>query len=265
MKLMRVSELADVCRSIQPVRESTYANWQKALKPLQHLEIADVNKAVALQYRSRLLQPNGPLKQNTLKQRIATLRGLWNKAIDFELISGDNPWNKTDRGLKYLRRNPELYPWEHYSRYHDDPYFVFLWYTGARIQEIAGLYPENIVMDTEIPYFNFVHQENRMLKNDDSIRKMPIHPACYRLIPNFRMSKAKDPGRSWSETFKKNMNLPLGDAAHTLRHSFTSRCNEAGILERVQDAFVGHAPRSMTARYGRVTLSLLSRELQKLQ
>ena len=79
------------------------------------------------------------------------------------------------------------------------------------------------------------------------------------------MSKAKDPGRSWSETFKKNMNLPLGDAAHTLRHSFTSRCNEAGILERVQDAFVGHAPRSMTARYGRVTLSLLSRELQKLQ
>ena len=112
------------------------------------------------------------------------MRGLWNKAIDFELISGDNPWNKTDRGLKYLRRNPELYPWQHYSHYHDDPYFVFLWYTGARIQEIAGLYPENIVMDTEIPYFNFVHQQNRMLKNDDSIRKMPIHPACYRLIPD---------------------------------------------------------------------------------
>ena len=71
---MRVSELADVCRSIQPVRESTYANWQKALKPLEHLQIAEVNKAVALQYRSKLLQPNGPLKQNTLKQRIATLR-----------------------------------------------------------------------------------------------------------------------------------------------------------------------------------------------
>ena len=44
-----------------------------------------------------------------------------------------------------------------------------------------------------------------------------------------------------------------------------ARCNEAGILERIQDAFTGHAPRSQTARYGRVTLTLLDRELRKLR
>ena len=264
MKIMKVSELPDVCLSIQPVRPSTYREWLKAIKPIQHLEIADVTKAVALQYRIQQIQPAGPLKQNTLKARIASLKGLWNKAIDFELITGQNPWYKVDRGLKYLRRNPELYPWEHYKQYHEDPFFVFFWYTGARLQEVAGLDPKNIILDAPIPYFNFVHQENRMLKNDDSIRKVPIHPACLPLVPYFRPSKAKDPGRSWSETFKKNMGLPPGDAAHSLRHSFTSRCNEAGILERIQDEFTGHAPRSQTARYGKVTLTLLNRELQKL-
>ena len=262
---MKVSDLPDVCLSIQPVRPSTYREWQKAIKPIYDLEIGDVTKAVALQYRVNQLQPVGPLKQNTLKARIATLKGLWNKAIDFELITGANPWCKVDRGLKYLRRNPEFYPWEHYKMYHSDPYFVFFWYTGARQQEIAGMYPENIVMDAPIPYFNFVHQENRMLKNDDSIRKVPIHPACFPLVPYFRPSKAKEPGRSWSETFRKNMGLPLGDAAHSLRHSFTSRCNEAGIIERIQDEFTGHAPRTQTGRYGKVTLALLQRELLKLR
>ena len=42
-----------------------------------------------------------------------------------------------------IRQNkPEFYPWEHYKQYHNDPYFVFLWYTGARIGEIAGLDPK---------------------------------------------------------------------------------------------------------------------------
>ena len=262
---MNVSDLADVCLSIQPVRQSTLREWHKAIKPIAHLRLSEVTRSTALQYRTNQLQPRGPLKQNTLKMRIATLKGLWNKAIDFELIEGPNPWIKADRGLKQLRRNPELHPWEFYERYHNDPYFVFLWYTGARIGEIAGIEPKNIVVDAKIPYFNFVHQDNRLLKNDDSIRKTPIHPACLPLVPYFRQSKAKEPGRGWSEAFRKNMGLPLGDAAHSLRHSFTSRCVIAGIDSRVQDVLTGHAPQSMTARYGKVTLDVLNRELQKLR
>ena len=265
MTNMTLEDLVNECLSLKPIRPSTLREWYKAIKPIAHLHVADVDKTVCRQYRARLLKPRGPLKENTLKARIATLKGLWNTAIDWELIEGKNPWNKTDKGLRYIDRDPEFYPWEHYKRYHDDPFFVFFWYTGARLGEIAGLDPANIVMDAPIPYFRFVHQPNRMLKNDDSIRKVPIHPNCFQYIPYFRPSKAKDPGRSWSETFRKNMGLPSGDAAHSLRHSFTTRCNEAGILERIQDAFTGHAPRSQTARYGKVTLSVLDRELRKLR
>jgi len=264
MPLMFVNELIDVCQSIDPVRPSTLREWHKAIKPIADMKIEDVTKQVALTYRASLLQPRGPLKQNTLKARIATLKGLWNRALDFELITGNNPWLKADKKLKYVNRSPEAMPWEFYRPYHDDPFFVFLWYTGARIGEVAGLDPQNIVLDAEIPYFNFVHQENRMLKNDDSIRKTPIHPNCFQYIPYFRPSKAKEPGRSWSETFRKNLGLPKYTAAHSLRHSFISRCCEVGISERIQDHLIGHAPQTMTARYGKVSLALLNREVQKI-
>ena len=265
MEIMTLEDLIDVCQSLKPVRPSTLREWHKAAKPLRHLQIADINKAEVMKYRITQLAPRGPLKQNTLKARMASLRGLWNTAIEWELIDGENPWQKADKGLRYIRRKPEFYPWEHYRQYHNDPYFVFLWYTGARIGEIAGLDPKNIVMNAPVPYFNFVHQKNRMLKNDESIRKTPIHPACYPLVPHFKQSKAKRPGASWSETFKKNMQLPHGDAAHTMRHSFYTRCEIANITERIQDILTGHAPRTETARYGKVDLPTLLRELQKLR
>ena len=127
------------------------------------------------------------------------------------LIAGtkaDNPWLDADDGLVIAKRDPEFYPWEHYARYHNDPYFVILWFTGARIGEVAGLEPKNIVTDAEIPYFQFIDQANRDIKNEPSKRKVPIHPACLPLLSSFRQSKAGRPGQSWSENFGRNMQLP---------------------------------------------------------
>ena len=132
-----------------------------------------------------------------------------------------------------------------------------LWYTGARIGEVAGLDPKNIVMNTDIPYFQFIDQDNRDIKNKPSKRKVPIHPACFRVLPKFRQSKAVAPGCSWSENFKKNMGLPKFEAAHTLRHSFHTRCRDAGIEEYMIDIITGHAKASTTAQYGKTRLHLL--------
>ena len=262
MTQMNVSELTDKLRKLYKPTDSTFNYWQKSIKPIAHLKLQDVTDEVVLDYRITQLEL---LSEGTLKTRIGYLKGIWNKARKWKLIKGENPWQDADDGLFHKRRDPELYPWKHYSYYHNDPYFVCLWYTGCRIGEIAGIYKENIVTDAEIPYFNFVHQENRRLKNNESVRKVPIHPACLPYVGDLYLSKSKSPGRSWSETFKKNMGLPNGDAAHSLRHSFTSRMNEAGIIERVQDALLGHASPSITSRYGRVTLSMMAKELLKLQ
>ncbi len=262
MTQMKVCELATKLEKIYKPRQSTFQYWQKAIKPIAHLSLQEISDEVVLDYRINGLEK---LSEGTLKTRIGYLKGLWNKARKWKLVKGENPWLDADDGLSHRRRNPELYPWEHYEYYHQDPYFVCLWYTGCRIGEIAGIYKENIVLDAPIPYFNFVHQENRLLKNDESIRKVPIHPACRPYVRDLYFSKAKSPGKSWSETFSANMGLPPGDAAHSLRHSFTSRMNEAEIIERVQDALLGHASPSHTGRYGKVTLQTMDREIRKLK
>ena len=79
--------------------------------------------------------------------------------------------------------------------YHNDPYFVCLWYSGMRIGELAGIYPENIVTDVQIPYFNLVHQENR-LKNDDQSGKFLSTLLVCRMLSGFICLKPNDQAKA---------------------------------------------------------------------
>jgi len=263
---MNVRTLAETTRNLYrtKVKDTTYANWLKAVGPIAELSVEQVTDDVVRAQRIYWLQKS----ESTCKLRLSSLKAIWNKARKMRLIAGtkaDNPWLDADDGLVIAKRDPEFYPWEHYKQYHDDPYFVILWFTGARIGEVAGLDPQNIVQDADIPYFTFTDQENRDLKNRPSRRKVPIHPACNRVIGNFRQSKALRPGASWSENFRKNMQLPKFEAAHTLRHSFHTRCRDAGIEEYMIDILTGHAKASTTAQYGKTRLHLLQAALQKLR
>jgi integrase len=262
MTSMKLTDLMQEMKDLYPIEPSTYKNWLKAAGPLGDIKISDVDKQVVKRYRMLQLKHWAP---TTLTTRISSLKGLWNKAIEWEMYDGQNPWLKAAKGLKNSRRDPDFHPWEYYEYYHNDPYFVCLWYTGMRISEIAGIYKQNIVTDAAIPYFDLVHQPNRKLKNDPSIRKVPIHPACMPYVERLYLSRAVEPGKSWSDNFRKNMKLPLGVGAHSLRHSFTSRMNEAGCIDRIQDALLGHAPATLTGRYGKVTLEMKYKEILKLK
>ena len=262
---MNVLTLAELLKDLYEIQDSTYDNWMKAVKPIKNLKIDEVTNEVVLKQRILWLKKTS---RSTAKLRISSLKAIWNKGRKMKLVPGtkaDNPWLDADDGLSIESRDPEFYPWEHYEQYHDDPYFVMLWYTGARIGEVAGLDPKNIVLDAEIPYFQFIDQENRNIKNKPSKRKVPIHPACRRVLPNFRQSQAINPGASWSENFKKNMGLPKFEAAHTLRHSFHTRCRDVGIEEYMIDILTGHAKASTTAQYGKTRLHLLEEAILKLR
>ena len=166
---MKVSELVQELKLIYPKHQpSTFAFWDKSVKPIADLPVDSINKATVRRVRAQMLTD---LSENTVIARLGYLKGLWRKGLRWELIEGNNIWEYSDDGLKKTPRDPEFKPWEFWEPYHEHPWFRFLWYTGARIAEIAGLDPANIVMDVPIPYFNFVHQSNRRLKNDASIRK----------------------------------------------------------------------------------------------
>ena len=133
-----------------------------------------------------------------------------------------------------------------------------------RLGELAGISKENIVLNTEIPYFNLVHQDNRLLKNDASIREVPIHSACLPFVDKLRQSKSREPGRGWSNRFNRNLELPKGEGAHTLRHSFTTRMRQVHCNSYVLDRLTGHKTKSETADYGEYSLKVLSHEIEKL-
>ena len=182
MSTMNVLTLAEKLKRLYRIKDSTYDNWLKAVAPIGELTVEQITTDVVLEQRIHWLERSAP---STTKLRISSLKAIWNKGRKMKLISGtkaDNPWLDADDGLVIPNRDPDFYPWKHYKRYHNDPYFVILWFTGARIGEVAGLDPSNIVRDTEIPYFQFIDQENRDIKNAPSKRKVPIHPACLPLL-----------------------------------------------------------------------------------
>lgn len=264
MTKMNVQEFTDRISRLYPkITDSTKKNWNKAIRPIAHMKVLDISDDVALEYLETGMHA---WSESTVKQRIGYLKGIWNKGFKKKIYKGENPWLDLDDGLEVARRDPELHPWEFYEYYHQDPYFVCLWYSGMRIGELAGIYPEHIHLDAKIPYFDLRHQANRRLKNDESIRQVPIHPAALPYAERLYFSTdKKGPGCSWSETFKKNLCLPMGDGAHSLRHSFTTRMREADSDEYVLDRLLGHKIHSKTGRYGKIRLEVLNRELQKLR
>ena len=149
MNKMNVQEMTDRLKvRYKRISPSTKILWDKSIKFIADHDVQDVDDDVAADW---LEQAENQWGESTVKCRIGILKGLWNKARKKKLYKGDNPWLDLDDGLEIARREPDLHPWEFYEYYHDDPYFVCLWYTGMRIGELAGIYPENIVTDVQTP------------------------------------------------------------------------------------------------------------------
>ena len=267
MTIVNLMQMVEMCQELTIPEPSTYHNWLKAIKPIAHLEVPEIDKAVVIQYRINQRKPKGPLGDTTFKQRVSTLKGIWNTALQFGLIEGSNPWKGADIKLKKVvkRRKPKNHPWEFYARYHRNPRFRCLWYHGFRINELVGIYRENVVLDATIPYFRIVHQENRRLKNDSSIRDIPIHPACMADVERLRFGRTPAAGWKWSQDFSHKLKLPPGDAAHSIRHSFKSRMNKAGIIHPIQLALMGHEGKEADDFYGEVDLEMKLEALKKLR
>ena len=133
---MNVQEFTDRIKRLYPkIQPETKRAWDKAVKPIQTIKVLDVDDAVALQY---LEDGMNNWSESTVKQRIGYLKGLWIKAYKKKLYKGENPWLDLDDGLEIARRQPTAHPWEFYEYYHDDPYFVCLWYSGMAYRRVGG-------------------------------------------------------------------------------------------------------------------------------
>lgn len=119
--------------------------------------------------------------------------------------------------------------------------------TGYRPGEGAGLLPDDICLDSNIPHIIIRPNHNRGLKTPQSKRTIPLTGVSlevFRQAPGGFPRFAKD-GKALSATvnrFLRGKKLLETDnhVMYSLRHAFEDRMLEAGIDERIRRDMLGH-------------------------
>ncbi len=157
-------------------------------------------------------------------------------------------------------------------------------YTGARQNEIASLTPADVKQEGDVWYFDINKDgEQKQLKTQAAIRKVPIHPELLRrglleYVAEVRAMKNPDlrllhrltytEGMGWARKLERWFNGPflagLGLTGqkvsyHSLRHTVITTMRQASIDKGIVKALVGHDDGDVTDGY---THGLTMQQLQ---
>lgn len=144
-------------------------------------------------------------------------------------------------------------------------------YTGARKEEIAGLMKGDLRQEDEIWCFFFDENEERGVKTESSVRRVPVHP---HLLELGILENREGTGRLFPSIYRKSLKSQLGECIdynwrkimrrmlrpdeldrrcfHSVRHSAVDQLGKMrDIRGRVIKDILGHTPTSITDRvYG---------------
>ena len=257
---MKVSELLPKARRVKAIRDSSFREWQKATRPIADDDVYSIGDNEADDYIYDNLNTTGwqmkhKVCNNTMIRRLHLLSGIWNRGINKGIIDCGNPWRgKAAQVEEMPDKEYEYRDFDFYKPYHEDPIFLAIWYHGFRRSEICGLKQGEIKWESGIQYFhikdNELRQIKRCSKKRSPNRKVPVHPEFAPYVNKLQTDWTSDPGKQWSSKFHNAMNLDPGEAAHSIRHNFITRCRSVRMGEEYIAHIVGHEPMGMTSRYG---------------
>jgi len=127
--------------------------------------------------------------------------------------------------------------------------------TGARVNEITGLEPDDIVLDAPVPHLIIRPNEIRSLKTAHSERVIPLIgvalAAMKRNPGGFPRYAAKNASASGAinKYLRERKLLPDGATLYGLRHGFQDRLIEVEAPERIQADLMGHG--TLRPKYGK--------------
>lgn len=146
-------------------------------------------------------------------------------------------------------------------------------YSGARLAEIAQLTRSDIDETDGVPFFSINRNGDKKAKNDNSIRKVPLHQRLIQegflgfaegmedtLFPGLEASASGQVAKAWGQwysRYKKDRGVTGKKDFHSFRHTFIDACREAGIDSELRMKITGHAPQDVGSGYG--TADLLKR------
>ena len=163
--------------------------------------------------------------------------------------------------------------------------------TGARLEEIAQLLVDDIVVDDEHgPLMRITDEdESQRLKNTGSRRIVPLHPEILRvgfleyvehvheaghrwlfpeLLPDHDGRRGGNFGKWWQRYLRSARGIGITDPRivfHSFRHTFKTLCRAAGISEEVHDALTGHVSATVSRKYGEMPIEPLVKAIHAIK
>jgi len=144
--------------------------------------------------------------------------------------------------------------------------FKILYYTGARLGEIAGLKSDDILEDRILIRPN----EERTLKTGASQREIPIHPQLTELLlplrarVGFIWPQLQNADGRWGHNLSTPCKKLTGVTPHALRHRVATRLREENFNEATIGKLLGHEPNNVTGGYGSVPWARLVEAVNSL-
>ncbi|EGR3178556.1 site-specific integrase [Vibrio parahaemolyticus] len=154
-------------------------------------------------------------------------------------------------------------------------------YTGARLEEMSQLHKSDVSQsDSGIHYLNIRRGEGQSVKNNSSLRHVPIPAHLIELgfldyvaesggflFPELKENKygKKSAALSkwWGQTVR-SLGIHTTQPAHAFRHTFKTALRRLGIADTVSDAITGHTPAGVGGSYGTVELETKKEAIDRL-
>ena len=246
-------------------------SWKSALDDfLAHAAVTHPTAATtqhAVAYRSCLL---ARFSDSTVKTRLAFLSGLW--SVLCELRPGStHVFQGLNKRIKIVKcRKSEVTltdPLQWQGSGEQMEIFQFLYFTGARLAEIAGLQAEDLLEDRILIRPN----ESRPLKTESSERSVPIHPRLQSLVTELRKKNGllwpgqyQASNQRWGVNLSKPCKKIVGVTPKGFRDRAATVLRSNNMNEAVVVALLGHTPNSISMAYGATPWKELKRAVKLL-
>ena len=247
----------------------------------------------------------GGKSKNTAANLLGRFKTLLAVAVDSGWITV-NPF----QGRKIARSKRSRQPWldSDLIRLFDDPLFnayalpsasmagkdAAYWlpllglYTGARISELAQLHTDDVKFTEEAGWVVSIEEdpdEGQEVKNEHSIRELPVHPELIRLgfSDYVNAIKGQGPGPLWPGIVRTELNGAGGKISqwfgrykgdkgfgpnyvfHSFRHTLETRLRAMSVPQYQINALAGHAPGDVSDDYDHPTTASLRPVLERLR
>ncbi len=244
---------------VPKVKKHTLADMQRCLTAVKPIHNWKLIKITSLQLQEWLNSIDKPRKREKLQifLKDAFTKAWKNRLIEhnpFDAIESIPRQRKQSRSLTHEEENSFVEACQNYNQ--GDLYLLCL-YQGLRLGEAVALTWQDI---------DFAKGTISISKAIDGLGELttPKTATSNRIIPLFARSRqlllAKDKANgssgnifSYNRKVYQNAMLKLtkqlclhGVSVHTLRHTFATRCSEAGIPPKVVQKWLGHSTVEMT-------------------